>query len=413
MTERTEIETRHWEELSQVALQLSEYWDRYDSQLSTNSGFIIDDNEFEALDAYLVNCLLSHLKAEFTEFVQVEDWRELLNLNKVNPELTRKFHFVGHRRTFQGTCSLCQGYKVAIPRVKTKEVIDAYLVENSAGWSPSTTDNYLGLLNRFAKANEMLPTEPGQVQDFLNNWTEQTRLNYFKVLKWFYAFAHSKFGVSNVMASMKSPKIKRQEPDFLDFSELQQLFNTQHSKRDYAALLIMFSSALRVGEAAHLHFSNIKDSYLIVPSEGKTGTRHVPLMPEAKEALLALKDGHGDDDYIFWAERPHAPLKVSGFQWLVKSAFVKAGLPVAKAHPHTLRHSYTGASLRQGSNSAICQQVLGHSHIQTTELYTHLGEDMVIEQGLKFNPLTDIFGAKLGLSNEKFSLSNEKPNLSS
>jgi site-specific recombinase XerD len=75
---------------------------------------------------------------------------------------------------------------------------------------------------------------------------------------------------------------------------------------------------------------------------------------------------------------------------LVKKAFARAGLSADKAHPHTLRHSYTAASIRQDSNSAICKEVLRHANIQTTELYTHLSKDMVIGQGLKFSPLLGI-----------------------
>jgi hypothetical protein len=284
----TEIEAKHYEELAQVALQFTGYWSRYASSLATDHcGYIIEDNEFEAFDAYLVNCLLSHFKAEFIEFAKIEDWHDLLNVNEVPPELTRKFHFVGHRRTFEGTCPLCEAYTIAAPKVKTREVLEAYVAENKLGWTEVTTNNYVGLLNRLAKAYEMLPTEPEQIQDFLSYWSDRTRLDYFKILKPFYTFANHRFGVPNVAANMKPPRIEKKEPDFLDSNELQRLFQVKHSQRDYAALLLMFSSALRVGEVANLKFSHIHEQYLLVPKEGKTGSDGVPLMPEARDAVLA------------------------------------------------------------------------------------------------------------------------------
>jgi site-specific recombinase XerD len=84
-------------------------------------------------------------------------------------------------------------------------------------------------------------------------------------------------------------------------------------------------------------------------------------MPQAKQALLALRNDHSNDDYIFWGEHPHAPLGVAGFESLIKKAFIKVGLPADKAHPHALRHSCSGAY--DSLSVTTIQKIYGHSSI--------------------------------------------------
>ncbi len=402
------MEATHYQELADVALQFTLYWKRYaDCSTADRYGNIVEDNEFELFDGYLAECLLSHLKDEFIEFADIGDWRDLLNINRVTPTLTQKFHFVGHRRTFTGMCPLCSSYELTLTKIKTTDVIDKYFDVNRLGWSPTTVKNYRSTLNQFAKLFELLPQTTTEINQFIEKFNgDSTRRSYFKTLEWFYKFAENEFGAINIMAKLSRPKVKRKEPEYLDDIEAKRLFAVEHSDRDLAALLVMYSSGARVGEVSRLKFKHIQNECLVIPHKGKTGSRFAPLMPQTKLALLALRNGHGDDDNIFWGEHPHAPLGVAGLEGLVKKAFAKAGLPAYKAHPHAFRHSTSGAYESRGLTTSTIQKMFGHSSIQTTQGYMHTKDNDMIKRSLAANPLNDILQPdhKLSEQDPAFSL---------
>lgn len=73
-------------------------------------GFITDDPQFEQIDTHLAQSLLSHLKAEFSEFAASEDWRDLI-MTGLGAERISGLVLVASKRTFEGTCTICQSWE--------------------------------------------------------------------------------------------------------------------------------------------------------------------------------------------------------------------------------------------------------------------------------------------------------------
>lgn len=106
---------KHWEDLTRIAGQFNNMWTRFLASGSVRQGYIVDVDSaaFEVLqlETYgLARSLLTHLKAEFPEeFKSIDDWRKLL----ITPLPSGCFHKLGlvaNRRTFEGTCDICQSW---------------------------------------------------------------------------------------------------------------------------------------------------------------------------------------------------------------------------------------------------------------------------------------------------------------
>lgn len=106
---------KHWEDLAQLANQFSNMWTRFLASGSVRQGYIVDVDSaaFEVLqlETYgLAQSLLTHLKAEFPEeFKSIDDWRKLL-ITPLPSGCFQKLGLVANRRTFEGTCDICDGW---------------------------------------------------------------------------------------------------------------------------------------------------------------------------------------------------------------------------------------------------------------------------------------------------------------
>jgi integrase/recombinase XerD len=105
---------------------------------------------------------------------------------------------------------------------------------------------------------------------------------------------------------------------------------------------------------------------------------------------LSLRNGHKDDDPIFWGEHPHQPLKESGFQGIVKKAFKQAGITGKKSSPHTLRHTFGRIWTDKGGDAVSLKEIMGHSSLDMTQRYANLSQSEVIKKNNQFNPLISI-----------------------
>lgn len=186
-------------------------------------------------------------------------------------------------------------------------------------------------------------------------------------------------------------------PDFLLFDEVERLFDaidtqTPEGKRDRVMFELMYASGLRVAETASLMLNNIDLNQRMLRIKGKgSKERFVPFYPSVgtllKEYLrkerLALLDGL-KSEYVFINNR-HKPLSTRGIQYLLDKYAGLAGLNKT-VHPHMLRHSFATHLLDNGADLRIVQELLGHAHLSTTQIYTHVTIDRLKSAYLSAHP---------------------------
>lgn len=386
--------TKHWQDMSVAAEATVNYlriWQDKCGHLPDERicNLWLDAKYFDKFrPAKYYNYLDEHLKAEFPEYKWPSDW-EFVQIKDIE-EIVGKLSIIAARRTFENTvCSVCEQWQ-STPRMEQisgEEAVKRYIASCEArGLSKNTLEMYDSTLKRYIEATPQLPKDPQAIEAFLNQFTAgNSRLTHFKVIKGFHRFLYENYDIANPMNKMKTPKVKKTIPDSLSQEEVIKLFNQPMSDRDRTALMVMVGCGIRVGEAVNLKFSDIEDEQLKV--SGKTGARNVPLRQDIRQSLLSLRNGHKDDDPIFWGEHPHQPLREAGFQGLVKKTFQQADITGKRASPHTLRHTFGRNWIVQGGDVVSLKVIMGHSSLEMTQRYTNLSPNEIISKNKKFNPL--------------------------
>ena len=175
-----------------------------------------------------------------------------------------------------------------------------------------------------------------------------------------------------------APKSSSNLPDVLSPEDVEQLLNFKPSNiieiRDMAIVELMYSSGLRVSETVNINLSDFEEnkSFLRVLGKGAK-TRLVPM---GRYAINAINDWLIEREKILnntdalFLNAKGTRLTVRSVQLRLKKMAVKQGLP--PIHPHMLRHSFATHMLESSGDLRTIQELLGHSSLSTTQIYTKL-----------------------------------------
>ena len=192
----------------------------------------------------------------------------------------------------------------------------------------------------------------------------------------------------NPFALVSLPKKDHKLPQFLYEEEVAVLFksvNTEDAlgKRDLALLELLYATGIRVSECSGLQLKDIDFSLetILVHGKGKKD-RYVPFGKYAKAALhtyisnarseLAKKQKH---DYVFVNYRGE-PLTARGIRYILGN-LINHACKDGHLHPHMLRHSFATHLLNNGADLRSVQELLGHSNISSTQIYTHVTKEQL------------------------------------
>jgi integrase/recombinase XerD len=168
------------------------------------------------------------------------------------------------------------------------------------------------------------------------------------------------------------------------------------ARRLLALVELLYATGLRVSELVSLPASvaRRKERFFIV--RGKGGReRLVPVSQKAAQAVRewlderALIAGSGESPWLFpaFSSTGHLPRQV--FARELKSLAARAGIPSGSVSPHVLRHAFASHLLQNGADLRSVQQMLGHADIATTQIYTHVLEERLVQLVRDLHPLAD------------------------
>ena len=175
-----------------------------------------------------------------------------------------------------------------------------------------------------------------------------------------------------------APKAPNYLPEVLSPEDVSQLLNFKPSDslemRDLAIVELMYSSGLRVSEAANINLEDFEEemSFLRVLGKGSK-TRLVPIGRYAKAAIenwVLERSKFSDESSALFINLKGSRLTVRSIQLRLKRLALKQGLP--SIHPHMLRHSFATHMLESSGDLRTIQELLGHSSLSTTQIYTKL-----------------------------------------
>ncbi|MDI6601763.1 MAG: tyrosine recombinase XerC, partial [Thermoanaerobacteraceae bacterium] len=214
----------------------------------------------------------------------------------------------------------------------------------------------------------------------------------------FYNFLYKKLKVIdyNPASELESPKIGQRNPVYLELEESKRLLDSikgSFFERDYAIITLFLNCGLRLSELVSINISSIKGDTLRVTGKGNK-ERTIYLNRACISAIknyLAVRpvDGVADRDALFLSKRKKR-ISPKTVQYIVKKYIKMADLDENKYSTHKLRHTAATLMYKYGKvDIRTLQSILGHSNVSTTQIYTHIDED-ILRKAVSKNPLSDI-----------------------
>ena len=289
-----------------------------------------------------------------------------------------------------------------------KEYLTLLKVEKSL--SDNSIDSYRNDINKlfeFLDRSKISDLNDVKFKDLANFFEEQrveginasTVSRYSSSIKGFFAYLlHEGYIEKNPASNLKSTKLLRDLPVVLSFSEVEAVLDKPNVKqklglRDRAILELMYSSGLRVSELINLKISDLFFSDEVIRVFGKgSKQRIVPIGSSAIEWLNEyiikirplLQKRMKSGNIIFLNSRGSKLSRMA--IWKIVKKYCELAEIKKDVHPHTFRHSFATHLLEGGADLRAVQEMLGHSDISTTQIYTHIDREYVKQIHKAFHP---------------------------
>ena len=283
-------------------------------------------------------------------------------------------------------------------------------LEMAHGRSSKTVENYDRYLRRFfevahiSEVSAISLTTIREFRRFLANTAQggegvgaATQNYHFIAIRQFLKYLAKRDVPAMAAEKIDLAKLPERDIDVLYPEELDMLLAAPNGAsllalRDSALLKTLFSTGLRISEAVGLNRDDIRDTSNEFPVRGKGNKVRVVFLSEAAhEAIRAYVAKREDIDPALFVrhKKTNAPeddlrLTPRTIQRLIKKYAAKAGI-TKDITPHTLRHSFATDLLANGADVREVQQLLGHSSITTTQVYTHLTDTHLRDVHAKYH----------------------------
>jgi site-specific recombinase XerD len=197
----------------------------------------------------------------------------------------------------------------------------------------------------------------------------------------------------NPVEDLDSPKLKKALPRYLTLEDSIQLLESvsgENQERDYCILMLFLNCGLRISELIGLNVTDVRENTIRVLGKGN------------KERILYLNDGcrQALDDYLtvrsgltlidqkalFVTPRHRKRMTRAAVHYMIKKRLLEAGLDASLYSAHKLRHTAATLMLQNGVDVRTLQEVLGHDHLNTTQIYTHIDNEN-LRLAAQSNPL--------------------------
>lgn len=222
-----------------------------------------------------------------------------------------------------------------------------------------------------------------------NNYETSSIIRKIVSIKLFHKYLSEEYKIKDISSKIINPKLRRKLPDILTIEEVDNLLdiklNTPFDYRNKAMLELMYSSGLRVSELVDLKLNNIDldNGYVRCLGKGKK-ERIIPIGEIAIEYLKkyineyrnSMKKGYYTENVFL--NNHGKNITRQGFFLIIKNIAKEKNID-KNITPHMLRHSFATHLLNNGANLRTIQEMLGHSSITTTQIYTNVSNDIIKE----------------------------------
>ena len=228
-----------------------------------------------------------------------------------------------------------------------------------------------------------------------------SRARKIATIRSFYNYLTNKMHLlrENPVKDIDSPKLKKTLPKYLTLGESLQLLDSvdgKNQERDYCILTLFLNCGLRISELVGLNLNDIQEDSLRVLGKGNK-VRIIFLNDACQTAIrqyLAVRRPiQGRDANALFLSSHNERISRSTVHAMVKKRLGEAGIDASQYSSHKLRHTAATLMLQNGVDVRAVQEVLGHDHLNTTEIYTHVDNES-LRVAAKANPLSRVKKSK-------------------
>lgn len=229
------------------------------------------------------------------------------------------------------------------------------------------------------------------------NYSNKTISRHISSLQSFFNYlVNENVITNNPMKLINSPKKELRLPVYLTGTELEDLVNTPNRNtlvglRDSLILEMFYSTGIRLSELVDIKIKDIDfvDKKIKITGKGSK-QRYVLYGDRCKNYLEDYINNyrskfHLDDEDLLFLNQKGNPITASGIEYIVKNILVKSGINV-KLTPHVLRHTFATHMLNEGADLMTVKELLGHSDLSTTGVYTHVSNEHMRKEYLNAHP---------------------------
>ena len=286
-----------------------------------------------------------------------------------------------------------------------KEFTDYLVAEKNA--SPHTLESYLNDISQFedflkqsghaGESPKIDSIDRLAIRSYLGflydkKFSASTMRRKLSTLSSFFRFlCREGYLQSNVVKSVPAPKMESKLPSFLSVDEMFRLIDLPEGEdflvvRDRAMLELFYSTGVRISELVSLKTGDIDRTAQMVKVLGKGGKeRLLPFGKKCVEALDKYEKSRSDkiistkvnSEYLFLNHRGKG-ITTRGVRKII-GKYVTTGNFPGKVSPHSIRHSFATHLLEGGADLRSIQELLGHASLSTTQKYTHVTIDKLVE----------------------------------
>ena len=272
--------------------------------------------------------------------------------------------------------------------ISLKENINSFLyyLEKVRGYASSSILTYENVLNELLKESHYFEEEGKITLDItplrlknVNN-SKKTISKKLSAVRSFVKFMREQREIDIKLIGDSVIKVPKTLPKPLDENIIDEILKSANVQESLIVTLL-YGLGLRISELSTLKISDISKGWVLVLGKGNK-TREVPLLKSIYEQIEAYKKQEKPKDFLL--EKDEQAMSSSQIRYLFTKLFKKSGI---KATPHQLRHSFATHLLHHGARISDVSELLGHSSMVSTQIYTQLGSSKKLNEYAKAHPL--------------------------
>ena len=272
--------------------------------------------------------------------------------------------------------------------ISLKENINSFLyyIEKVRGYTFSSIITYRSTLDEVLKESHFFVEDEKIILDItplrlknINN-SKKTISKKLSAIRSFVKFMREQKEIEIKLIGDSVIKVPKTLPKPLEKSIIDEILKSANLKESLIVTLL-YGLGLRISELSSLRVSDISQEWVLVLGKGNK-TREVPLLkPIYKQIEIYIEQENPKE---FLLEKNGKAMKSSQIRYLFTKLFKKSGI---KATPHQLRHSFATHLLQHGARISDVSELLGHSSMVSTQIYTQLGSNKKLNEYAKAHPL--------------------------